>query len=230
MKATWYLESVNLFKILCPHRFESYKNQHTFNDYKKTDYIYFNEDVANKVYLINEGKVKIGYYTKDGDEIVKAILSKGDVFGEKAVLGEERRNEFAQSVTNKTSICPIDVNNLQDLMKDDTSFTLAFYKFINFRIKKLERRLELLLFKDCKERLLEFILELCDDYGTDREDSGSCIISHPYTQKDIACLLGVSRPTLNIMMNELKVEGILDFDRKQIEVFNKNKINSFCVS
>ena len=62
-------------------------------------------DAANKIYLIEKGKVKIGYYAEDGKEIVKTILSKGELFGEKAILGEVTRNEFAQSVDNKTSIC-----------------------------------------------------------------------------------------------------------------------------
>lgn len=227
MKNTWYLESVNLFKLLCPHRFSEYEDTHEFKAYQKTDYIYFAEDVANKIYLINNGKVKLGYYTSEGDEVVKAILSKGDVFGEKAVLGEKRRNEFAQSLTNKTSICPIEANTFQDLMQDDASFTLSFYKFINFRIKKLERRLELLLFKDCKKRLIEFIQELCEEYGCDCIKTGNRMIRHPYTQKDIASLIGISRPTLNVIMNELKEEGILNFNRNQIEIIKENALIIF---
>ncbi len=221
MKNIWYLESVNLFKILCPHKFAAYKKTHTFNTYKKTDYIYFPEETANKIYLINDGKVKLGYYTDDGEEIVKSILSKGEIFGERAALGEEKRNEFAQSLNNNTSICPIDVITLQELLNDNKTFTLGFYKFINFRIKKLERRLQLLLFKDSKTRLLEFIQELCDDYGYDCEETGRHLIDHPYTQKDIACLIGTSRPTLNIIMNELKDAGIIDFDRKKIQLLKK---------
>ena len=214
----WYLEGVNLFNILCPHKFKAYKRNHAFDEYGKSDYIYFEEDSASKVFLITDGKVKLGYYTESGDEIVNAILSKGEVFGEKAILGQEKRSEFAQSIKNKTSICPIDANTLQDLIRDNRKFALSFYKFINFRIRKLERRLKLLLFKDAKTRLLEFIKELANQFGKDAEKPGDKIISHPYTQKDIACLIGISRPTLNILMNELKNEGIIDFDRKTIKL------------
>ena len=213
----WYLEGVNLFSILCPHKFKAYKKSHAFNEYGKTDYIYFEEDTANKVFLITGGKVKLGYYTESGNEIVNAILSKGEVFGEKAILGQEKRSEFAQSINSKTSICPIDVNILQDLIRGNRKFALGFYKFINFRIRKLERRLQLLLFKDAKTRLLEFIKEMGDEFGEQIENSKSKIITHPYTQKDIACLIGISRPTLNILMNELKNEGVIEFDRKSIK-------------
>ena len=222
MSNLWYLENINLIKILCPHKYKRYKNSHSFNQYGKKDYIYFEQDTSNKIFLIDKGKVKLGYYTEDGNEVVNAILGKGELFGEKAILGEEKRNEFAQSIDNKTSICPIKVSSLYDLMRNNGKITINIYKIIGFKIKKLERRLQLLLFKDVKTRLLEFINELSEDYGVYSEKIGKIKIQHPYTQKDIANLIGTSRPTLNIVMNELKDEGIIDFRRKEIDLIKKN--------
>lgn len=221
MKTLWFFEDVNLFHVLCPHKFKTYKQTHDFDGYKKKDYIYFEEDAANKIYLIDKGKVKIGYYTEDGEEVVKAILSKGELFGEKAIFGEEKRDEFAQAVDNNTSICPVSVDTMHDLMRNNQTFSLKIYKFIGFRLKKLERRLQLLLFKDTKTRVVEFLKELCDEYGYECPKTGDHVIAHPYTQKDIATLLGTSRPTLNIILNELKDEKVIDFDRKRIK-FLKN--------
>lgn len=221
MSNLWYLENVNLFKILCPHKYANYKSAHNFNIYNKKDYIYFEEDASNKVYLIDKGKVKLGYYTEDGNEIIKAILCKGEVFGEKAILGDAKRTEFAQATSNNTSVCPIGVNTLHELMRDNQTFTLKIYKFISFRIQKLERRLQLLLFKDTKTRLLEFLDELCDDYGIGCEETGGMKIQHPYTQKDIANLIGTSRPTLNLLLHELKEDGFIKFNRSEIHLLKK---------
>ncbi len=221
MNTFWYFESINLFKILCPHKYPAYKKEHTFNNYKKSDYIYFEEDAANKIYLIDRGKVKIGYYTEDGKEIIKAILTKGEMFGEKAILGVEKRNEFAQSIDDSTLICPISKDTMYSLMRDNASISFKVYKFIGIRIKRLERRLQLLLFKDTKTRLLEFFNELCEDYGYECQKTGDHVIKHPYTQKDIATLIGTSRPTLNTLMNELKQENIIDFNRKELRILKK---------
>ncbi|XMO86952.1 Crp/Fnr family transcriptional regulator [Algibacter sp. AS12] len=221
MNSLWFFDDVNLFKVLCPHKFKAYKKGHDFDAYKKKDYIYFEEDSANKVYLIEKGKVKIGYYSEDGNEVIKAILTRGEIFGETAILGEEKREEFAQSVDNNTSICPVGVNTMHNLMRDNQTFSLKIYKVIGFRLKKLERRLQLLLFKDAKTRLIEFLDELCSDYGYDCEKTGDKIIHHPYTQKDIASLIGTSRPTLNILLNELKEENIIQFTRKEIRIHHK---------
>ena len=70
MSKLWYLENINLFKILCPHKYKAYKNCHNFNYYGKQDYIYFEHDASTKVYLIEKGKIKLGYYTTEGDEIM----------------------------------------------------------------------------------------------------------------------------------------------------------------
>ncbi|MGG6231800.1 Crp/Fnr family transcriptional regulator [Tenacibaculum sp. SDUM215027] len=218
MSALWCFEEVNLFKILCPHKYSEYKGAHTFNSYKKSDYIYFEDDAANKIYLIDKGKVKIGYYTEDGEEIIKAILRKGEIFGEKAILGIEKRNEFAQSIDNTTVVCPVSKDTMYTLMQDNVSISFKIYKFIGLRIKKLERRLQLLLFKDTKTRLLEFFKELCEDYGYKCPENGDHVVKHPYTQKDIATLIGTSRPTLNTIMNELKQDNIIDFNRKELRL------------
>jgi len=214
----WYLEDVNLFSMLCPHKFKAYKESHDFNSYSKQDYIYFEEDNASKVYLIEKGKVKLGYYTAEGDEIVKAILSKGELFGEKAILGEDKRDEFAQSLDNSTSICPVDVGTMHELMRDNRSFSFRIYKLIGIRLKRLERRLELVLFKDAETRVKEFLKELAVDYGYCCPETGDTVVKHPYTQKDIAKLLGTSRPTLNSIMNKFKTNDLIDFNRKEIRL------------
>ena len=219
MNSIWYFDDVNLFNLLCPHKFKSYKSNHDFDLYKKKDYIYFEEDSANKVYLIEKGKVKLGYYNEDGEEVVKAILSRGELFGETAIFSDSKREEFAQSVDNKTSVCAVGVDTMHALMRNNYTFSFKIYKFIGFKLKKLERRLQILLFKDAKTRLLEFLDELCADYGYNCEKTGDKIIKHPYTQKDIASLIGTSRPTLNILMNELKEENRIAFSRNEIRFF-----------
>jgi CRP-like cAMP-binding protein len=218
MNSIWSLEDINLFGMLCPHKFKAYKNHHSFHKYKKQDFIYFQKDQANKVYLIEKGKVKIGHYTQEGQEVIKAILSKGELFGEKAILGEELRNEFAMSIDNNTTICPVGVDTMHDLMRNNRPFSFRVYKLIGFRLRKLERRLELILFKDAETRVKEFINEMADEYGYCCPNTGYTIIKHPYTQKDIAHLIGTSRPTFNAIMNKLKDLGNIDFRRNEIRL------------
>ncbi len=204
--------------MLCPHKFKAYKAEHDFDAYGKEDYIYFEEDSSNKVYLIEKGKVKIGYYTEAGEEVIKAILSKGELFGEKAILGEEKRDEFAKSMDKTTSICPVGVDTMHQLMRDNKPFSFRVYKLIGLRLKRLERRLERIMFKDAETRVEEFLQDLAEEYGYCCPETSDTVIKHPYTQKDIANLIGTSRPTFNSIMNKLKEAKRIDFSRKEIRL------------
>ena len=77
------------------------------------------------------------------------------------------------------------------------------------------------MYKDAKTRLIEFLDDLCTEYGYNCDETGDHVINHPYTQKDISSLIGTSRPTLNILLNELKEEKRIDFNRKQIRIYKK---------
>lgn len=217
----WFFDNIDVFQILCPHKFKEFEKDHSFNFFKKGDYIYFEDDLANKVFLVNSGKIKIGYFTEDGEEIITSILSKGQIFGEKAILGEEKRNEFAQALDNEVSLCVVSLDMMYELLRKNTEFSISIYKFIGYRFKKLERRLQIMLFKDAKTRLLEFLKELSEEHGFKNAVSGDTVIKHPFTQKEIASLIGLSRPTLNILINELQNDKVLSFERKQIILFKK---------
>jgi len=206
MNSIWFCEQTNLFSLLCPHKFKDYSETHELDKYKNKEYIYFEKDAAHKVYLIAKGRVKIGYYDEKGNEVVKTILRKGELFGERAILGLEVRDEFAQAIDGSTD----------DLMRDNKTLSVKVYKLLGLRFKKLERRVQVLLFKDTKTRLQEFLKELKEEYGYCCPETGMIIVEHPYTQKDIASLIATSRPTLNILMNELQENRVLKFKRNKI--------------
>ena len=62
---------------------------------------------------------------------------------------------------------------------------------------------------------MEFLSELESTFGKTLAN-GDVLIRHPYSQKNIASLLGTSRPSINVVINELKKENYIDFQRNQI--------------
>ena len=214
----WYLDNINLYDILCPPKIKGYVDKHFIN-HKKNDIIYNQATPINKVYLVSKGKVKVVYYTEDGNEIIKAILTKGELFGEKALLGDHVQNEQAIALTDNTQLCPLSLDKMYELMRDNGRFSLEISKIISFRLKKTERRLERLLFKDAKTRLLDFIKDLIEEQGTSTKDALE--INHYYTQNDIANLIGTTRETVTKLLNQFKQEGLLEYSRKTIIIYDK---------
>ncbi|GAB7089460.1 Crp/Fnr family transcriptional regulator [Marinifilum fragile] len=211
----WCFENVNLFQILCPHKLKQYQKDH-FEGFKKGDVIYFPEDSSKSIFMVSKGKVKIVSYSEEGEEIVKAILGKGEIFGEKALLGEEKRDDYALACMEPTELCPMKLPDMYELMRQNEKFGLSIYKLIGYRIKKMERRFEALLYKDVKTRLCEFLKEMAEENGI--ESGSEVIVNHFLTQKDFADLIGTKRETVTRLFNELKQDGIINYTRKEIRI------------
>ena len=155
--ALWFFESVNLYQILCPHKVKKMPEQHSFLFFKKDEFVYLPNEPSQNKYMIAEGRVKIGRYLEDGKEIVLSILTKGEIFGELAVAGEETRHDFAQAMDNNTTLCPLSIGELKDLMFENKELSFRILKLVGLRLMKLERKLELLVFKDARTRIVEFL-------------------------------------------------------------------------
>jgi CRP-like cAMP-binding protein len=218
MSNIWFIENVNLFDLLCPHQFADYKEKHSFRTYSNNDFVYMEGDTSNTLYLIAAGKIKIAFITDNGKEVLKAVLSKGEIFGELSLLGETHREEFAQVLEDGTVLCPITIDILYALMLHNKNLSLKIHKWIGLRIKKVERKLDLLVNKDVKTRLVEFIKELADERGEKRADY--TVIKHPFTQKDIADLIGASRQTVSTLLNEFSEKGLIKITRGKFLMYN----------
>ena len=218
----WYFEDTDLFQILCPTKTPGMEDIHEPNVYKKEQFIYFPDDPSTKVYMVSNGRVKIGTYTRDGKEIVKAILSKGEIFGELALTGEGKREDFAVALDDNTRVCPMTVDDLQNLMKDDQVLSFKILKIIGFRLKKMERKIESLVFKDARTRIVDFLRETADEKG--QKVGFEIMIKNHLTHKDIASLTGTSRQTVTTVLNELRDDNIINFDRRRILIRDMEKL------
>jgi CRP/FNR family cyclic AMP-dependent transcriptional regulator len=211
--ALWYFESVNLYNVLCPHKVKTMAERHTFNHYKKDQFIYFPDETATHIYMIADGRVRIGHYLDEGKEVVSAILSTGEIFGELALAGEEKRRDFAQAMDN-TTVCPLSIEELKELMYENRELSFKLLKLVGLRLMKLERKMELLVFKDARTRVIEFLKDAASWKG--KKVGFETMIPTRLTHKDIASLTGTSRQTVTTILNELKEKNLINFDRRKI--------------
>lgn len=222
MANIWYLDDFNFYKILCPYKYEDHLKTTPLSCYNKQQFLFMENDPAREIILIDRGKVKIGHYDTEGNECVLAILSRGEILGQMALLGESKHHMFAEVIEEGTQVCRMSVDKAKELTRDYVSFAMEMNRRIGGHIRKLERRIEILLFKDIKVRLIEFLCDMAKDHG--RERDGGIIISHSLTQSEITALIGTSRKSASLMMNELEDEGFIRFDRKQIFIPNLKRL------
>ncbi len=92
-------------------------------------------------------------------------------------------------------------------------------KLIGFRIKRIERRLESLIFKDAKTRIVEFIKDLGIEYGT--KENGRMKVKNFLSHEDIAKITSTSLQTVTRVLNELKEQGKIFYNTKFFELPNE---------
>ena len=214
----WYFEDTDLFEVLCPKKTPDMEQMHVPGVYAKDEFIYFKDQSSEKIYMVSGGRVKIGTYAPDGKEIVKAILTRGEVFG----AGEDVRQDFAQSMDNNTHVCDMTIAELQDLMVENKELNLKIMKIIGFRLRKVERKIESLVFKDARTRIVEFLKEMAEEKG--QKVGFEMMIKNHLTHKDIASLTGTSRQTVTTVMNELRESNLITFDRRRILIRDMEKL------
>jgi CRP/FNR family transcriptional regulator, cyclic AMP receptor protein len=221
--ALWYFESVNLYNILCPHKTKAMGQVHEFRKFSRDAFIYFPDEVADHIFMIANGRVRIGHYLDDGKEVVKAILTTGELFGELALAGEEKRSDFAQVMDEGTTICPLSIEELKELMKEDKELSFRLLKLVGLRLMRLERKLESLVFKDARTRIIEFLKDSASWKG--KKVGFETMIPTKLTHKDIASLTGTSRQTVTTILNELKDQNLIYFDRRKILIRDIDKLS-----
>lgn len=221
-QALWYFESVNLYNVLCPHKTKDMDKVHEFRTFKRDQIIYRPDEPSQFIYMIAGGRVKIGHYLEDGKEVTKAILTKGEIFGELALAGEEKRTDFAQAMDADTAICPMSIDDLKALMWEDKELSFRLLKLVGLRLMRMERKLELLVFKDARTRIIEFLKDAASWKG--KKVGFETMIPTKLTHKDIAALTGTSRQTVTTILNELKEQNLIYFDRKKILIRDLEKL------
>ncbi len=210
----WYLEGVDLFGKLCPIKSKSNESIQKPRAFKSSEIIYLPEEEAKFLHVIVQGRVRIGKYLKDGKEVTKAILGEGEVFGEMALAGEEKRNEFAEAMENDTKICMLSIDDIRNLMLNDSDMSLRIMKWMGLRLQKLERKIELLAFRDARTRIVEFLKDAAAWKG--KPIGHEVLIRTKLTHSDIAKLTATSRQTVSEVLNQLKSEDQIYTERGKI--------------
>lgn len=214
-QSIWYLENVDVGGIFCPEKMENKIQDEHHKHFKKNDYIYLPDQTSDKIYFISEGRIKIGSYSGSGKEITKSILDKGQVFGELAMVGEDKRRDFAICLED-SQICVITKDEMKGLIKDHSKLSLFLMKIVGSRVMDVEKRLESLVFKDSRSRIVEYLTELVENKG--QRVGYEWVIRNFYTHQEIANITATSRQTVTTVLNELRTLNILTFNRKRLLV------------
>jgi len=209
----WWLEKIHLFQGLSDEEMKRIAERSTLKSKEKGSHIYFPNEPSNVIFFLESGKVKVGNVSSDGKENIKCIIHPGDMFGEMALLGQETRNDYAIAMDHDVRICAMNVEEVLLMMRSNPDLSLKVTATIGEKLASLERRFEALVFKDARSRIVDLIQEMAQARGQ-QLIGGAMLVTHALTHQDIANLTATSRQTVTTVLNELKDNGLINFDRK----------------
>jgi len=189
---------------------------------KKGTFVYFPNDCCKKVYVVKSGRIKVGAYSSYGKELIKWVLRRGELFGELAILGKQRHNEFAQALDD-TEIYALPIELVRDLMQRNNRLNIELTQLVGERLVKAQNRLESQLFRDTRSRIIEFIRDLAVEHG--QKVGFDTLVKRFFTHQDIANITGTSRQTVTTILNELRADNLIYFNRRKLLVRDVDKLS-----
>ncbi len=217
----WYLQSVDVTGVFCRDKMMSNPDKHTEKIFKKGEIIYLSDDLSDRIYFILRGRVKISIQGEGEKEIIKAVLGRGEVFGEMALVDDGKRTDVAVAM-EETELCIIHKRDITTLFKERNGLQTYFLKLMGSRVLEVESRLESLIFKDSRTRIIDFLLDLSTKKG---ERVGYEVVVRKFlTHQEIANLTATSRQTVTTVLNELRSKELIKFDRRRLLIRDKEKL------
>ena len=195
---------------------------------KKNEYVYFDKFSHDRLYFLKKGYIKIGYYDEQGNEVVREMLKEGDIFGQIGLERYDNEGEFAQAIKGEASICSFTIEDFEKILNKRPELAISFTKLVGLKFKKLQNHLSNIVFKDVKQRLVEFFITFAENNNP--ENTNSITIQNYLTHADIASLIGSTRQTVTTLINKMDEDGVISFERKQIIIPSLKGLKAYSLS
>jgi CRP-like cAMP-binding protein len=184
----------------------------TILKFHKDDIIYAQGDVADSVFYIQEGRVKVVVLSEQGKEAVVGILQAGQFFGEGCLNGHTLRISTMIAMQDCV-ITSISKATMLAELHAEPSFSDLFMRYLLTRNARIEEDLIDQLFNSSEKRLARLLLLLAN-FGS---DSGPQPISAHVSQETLAEMIGTTRSRVSFFMNKFRKLGLINYNGR-IEV------------
>lgn len=208
------LSEVSLFADLSDDDLAAMSQLASVKTYPKNTIIITEGDSSDSLYGVLSGKVKVYLSDDEGKEIIINILTKGDYFGELALIDEAPRSASVMT-SEETRLIAISKQSFEDCLAAHPSIALRVIKGLSARLRNLTENVKSLALMDVYGRVARTLLDLAE------EEDGKMVIRQRLTQRDIANMVGASREMVSRILKDLSIGGYITIKNKTITINEK---------
>lgn len=184
--------------------------------FRRGETIFHQGDPGDSLYIVESGAVKIVLPSPEGgEEAIIATLSRGDFFGELAILDGAPHSATAVAL-EPTEALVLHRDPFERLLDTDRTLRMALFAGLTAELRRLTGHVEELHFLDLPGRLARRIVRLAQEAQPGA--SGAVILEWPYTQSDLAAMIGGTRQTVNRLLADFTGQGLIRFERDTLIV------------
>lgn len=205
--------------------------QHLFQDegslirIDKGHHIFQEGELAEDIFLIQSGTIHIGKETEGGKELTVRICGEGSIIGESALFCHFNHYSTTAIAVEPTTLYALSKNTIELLLTEHSNLMVEYMKWLQTENMKSQSRLRDLVLHGKKGALFSTLIRLSNTYGQVQEN-GHIFINYSLTNSDIASLCATSREMINRMLNDLKKQNIISFNKGFITVHDMHFLKS----
>lgn len=221
------LEQSGMFQGLKHETLSTLTRRVTPIDFRRGHVIVSEGEPGDRMYVIVDGKVKVGRRTRDGRQNLLAVLGPTEVFGELSVFDSGTRTSTVTAVTNVRAV-PIDRATLTTLLTTHTELGEHLLGVLARRLRDTNDNVADLIFTDVPGRVAKLLLQLANRFGVTEAatDPGRTFVrvAHDLTQEELAQLVGASRESTNKALAEFVERGWIRLRGKSVLILDRARL------
>jgi CRP-like cAMP-binding protein len=179
-------------------------------------------DDGEHLYVIIEGKLKLGTSSGDGRENLLSILGPGEMFGELSLFDPGPRTSTATAVTD-AKLLSLSHEKVIPWLKQNPEVSLQLLTRLSQRLRRTNEAVGDLVFSDVPGRVAKALIDLGDRFG--KTTAEGLLVNHDLTQEELAQLVGASRETVNKALADFAGRGWLKLDGRSVLITDLERLS-----
>lgn len=190
-------------------------------EYPEGTILFREGELSDEMYVIYEGKVKVTKKIRNVEKTL-AIMSKGDFFGEMAILNRKPRSATVE-VIEDSKLLVVTSKTLKTLLQKDVGITIRLLLKLSSRLQEADDLIENLMLKDDDSKVANTLIKLANESGV-RVKQG---IQIPIDPQQIIPKVGLEVNRLKSVLAKFKKLGLLRVSGKRIVIPDFNLLQNF---
>ncbi|MCX6455470.1 MAG: Crp/Fnr family transcriptional regulator [Actinobacteria bacterium] len=179
-------------------------------------------DAGDRLFVVVEGKLKLGTSSIDGRENLLSILGPGDMFGELSLFDPGPRTATATAVTD-ARVLALAHDQVIGLVTQHPQVSLELLARLAQRLRRTNEVLADLVFSDVPGRVAKALMDLGSRFGVQKDDG--LHVNHDLTQEELAQLVGASRETVNKALADFAARSWVRLEPRAVVVLDYERLS-----